>query len=63
MSRIAIFPLVSVTTSFVAEEDAACKMASEEFECEEHEGPFSVNSEMKELIPQNGMWIWNFYIL
>lgn len=55
MSRIAIFPLVSVTTSFVAEEDAACKMASEEFECEEHEGPFSVNSEMKELIPQNGM--------
>ncbi|KAG1342191.1 protein DETOXIFICATION 42 [Cocos nucifera] len=53
VSRIAIFPLVSVTTSFVAEEDAACKMASEEFECGEHEGTFSINSEMKELIPQN----------
>ncbi|XP_008801942.2 protein DETOXIFICATION 42 isoform X2 [Phoenix dactylifera] len=53
VSRIAIFPLVSVTTSFVAEEDATCKMANEELECGEHEGPLSVNSEMKELIPQN----------
>ncbi|XP_010906076.1 protein DETOXIFICATION 42 isoform X2 [Elaeis guineensis] len=53
VSRIAIFPLVSVTTSFVAEEDATCKMASEEFECGEQEGTFSIDSEMKELIPRN----------
>ncbi|KAG1367000.1 protein DETOXIFICATION 42 [Cocos nucifera] len=53
VSRIAIFPLVSVTTSFVAEEDAACKMANEEPERVAFEGSFSVNNEMKELIPQN----------
>lgn len=53
-SRITIFPLVSVTTSFVAEEDAASKMASEELESGEHGGPFSVDSEMKELIPHDG---------
>lgn len=62
VSRIAIFPLVSVTTSFVAEEDAACKMANEEPECGAFEGPFSANSEMKELIPQNGMPALHFYL-
>nr|CAD1817740.1 unnamed protein product [Ananas comosus var. bracteatus] len=54
-SRITIFPLVSVTTSFVAEEDAASKMASEELESGEHGGPFSVDSEMKELIPHDDL--------
>ncbi|KAJ6815876.1 protein DETOXIFICATION 42 [Iris pallida] len=53
VSRIAIFPLVSVTTSFVAEEDAASKMAAEELESRDCEEPFSENSEMKELIPDS----------
>ncbi|KAG0462409.1 hypothetical protein HPP92_020885 [Vanilla planifolia] len=50
VSRVAVFPLVSITTSFVAEEDATCKMADEEFEIGDHKNP----SEIKELIPSNG---------
>ncbi|KAJ6843493.1 protein DETOXIFICATION 42 [Iris pallida] len=53
VSRIAIFPLVSVTTSFVAEEDAASKMAAEELGSIDYEEPFSENSEMKELVPHS----------
>ncbi|PKU74380.1 protein DETOXIFICATION 42 [Dendrobium catenatum] len=49
VSRVAIFPLVGVTTSFVAEEDATCKMADEELEV----GNFKFPSETKELIPHN----------
>ncbi|XP_073008002.1 protein DETOXIFICATION 42-like [Typha latifolia] len=49
VSRIAIFPLVSVTTSFVAEEDAAGKMVNEEIESGEYDGP-SLDNEMKELL-------------
>ncbi|XP_074588273.1 protein DETOXIFICATION 42-like isoform X1 [Curcuma longa] len=50
-SKIAIFPVVSVTTSFVAEEDAASKLSSENVE---HNEFFSEDSEMKELISHNG---------
>ena len=54
VSRITIFPLVSVTTSFVAEDDAASKMAAEERESGDLERcPFE-NSELKELFPKNG---------
>ncbi|XP_020242369.1 protein DETOXIFICATION 42 [Asparagus officinalis] len=52
VSRIAIFPLVSVTTSFVAEDDAASKMATE-LESGDSERCSSENSELKELIPTN----------
>jgi hypothetical protein len=41
-SRIAIFPLVSVTTSFVAEEDAIGRVSP-------------TDSEHKELIPKKGV--------
>ncbi|XP_077214285.1 protein DETOXIFICATION 42-like [Tasmannia lanceolata] len=51
VSRIAIFPLVSVTTSFVAEEDAACRSSTEE-ESESLEEAFPMNNEMEELIPR-----------
>ncbi|XP_057995556.1 protein DETOXIFICATION 42 isoform X2 [Hevea brasiliensis] len=54
VSRIAIFPLVSVTTSFVAEEDAIGKVSPEVQESESLETGSLVNSESKELIPQNG---------
>ncbi|PKA49850.1 MATE efflux family protein 1 [Apostasia shenzhenica] len=43
-SRVAIFPLVSVTTSFVAEEDATCNIADDT--------EFKFTSEMTELIPR-----------
>ncbi|KAJ0961178.1 hypothetical protein J5N97_000862 [Dioscorea zingiberensis] len=49
VSRIAIFPLVSVTTSFVAEEDAAAKAITEEAD----ESSFSIDNELKELIPHD----------
>eukprot|EP00262_Sarcandra_glabra_P009460 TRINITY_DN2385_c0_g1_i1.p1 TRINITY_DN2385_c0_g1~~TRINITY_DN2385_c0_g1_i1.p1 ORF type:complete len:520 (-),score=71.76 TRINITY_DN2385_c0_g1_i1:20-1579(-) len=52
VSRIAIFPLVSVTTSFVAEEDAASRMDVGDLECKimEKASP----SEMEELIKTVG---------
>lgn len=54
VSRIAIFPLVSVTTSFVAEEDTIGRASPEAQEIESLETGPSANSEKKELIPQNG---------
>ncbi|OMO81676.1 Multi antimicrobial extrusion protein [Corchorus capsularis] len=54
VSRIAIFPLVSVTTSFVAEEDTIGRVSSEEKESEYMETGLCVNNENKELIPQKG---------
>ncbi|KAL6563927.1 Protein DETOXIFICATION 42 [Orobanche hederae] len=52
VSRIAIFPLVSVTTSFVAEEDTIAKMTLDSKDCESLEN----DSENKMLItPQKGM--------
>ncbi|CAK7331026.1 unnamed protein product [Dovyalis caffra] len=54
VSRIAIFPLVSVTTSFVAEEDTIGRVSPEEQDSTESlETGSIVNSENKELIPQN----------
>ncbi|EOY32668.1 MATE efflux family protein isoform 2 [Theobroma cacao] len=52
VSRIAIFPLVSVTTSFVAEEDTIGRVSSEAQESECLETGSYVNNESKELIPQ-----------
>lgn len=62
-SRIAIFPLVSVTTSMVAEEDTITKVSpetrdteSQDLQSREAEGfdmEFQSNSENKELIPQS----------
>lgn len=62
-SRIAIFPLVSVTTSFVAEEDTITKVSpeprdneSQDQQSQDVEGldtESQSNSENKELIPQN----------
>lgn len=55
VSRIAIFPLVSVTTSFVAEEDAIGRVSAEEtLECENLEAGSSVNVEHQQLIAENG---------
>ena len=54
ISRIAIFPLVSVTTSFVAEEDTltAASPLVEESEC--LEAGSIMDAEIKELIPKKG---------
>ncbi|XP_021728984.1 protein DETOXIFICATION 42-like [Chenopodium quinoa] len=51
VSRIAIFPLVSLTTSFVAEEDAVAELSSEQQElgCLES----NCTNEAKELLPQS----------
>lgn len=54
VSRIAIFPLVSVTTSFVAEEDAIGSRNPEAQDCDHLETGSTTNSEDKELIPRNG---------
>lgn len=64
-SRLAIFLLVSVTTSFVAEEDTVAKVSPEprdteiqDLQSQDAEGldtESQSNSENKELIPQNGM--------
>ncbi|KAJ6968113.1 hypothetical protein D5086_029059 [Populus alba] len=52
VSKIAIFPLVSITTSFVAEEDATGGLTTEDHEDAKLEGGFAVNKEMEELLPQ-----------
>lgn len=55
VSRIAIFPLVSVTTSFVAEEDTIATASPVELqECEKTETGSAVNSENKKLITHTG---------
>uniref|UniRef100_A0A5B7ASN1 Protein DETOXIFICATION n=1 Tax=Davidia involucrata TaxID=16924 RepID=A0A5B7ASN1_DAVIN len=50
VSRIAIFPLVSVTTSFVAEEDTVAKVGPEAQDRENLEMGSIINSEYKRLI-------------
>ncbi|KAL0435388.1 UNVERIFIED_CONTAM: protein DETOXIFICATION 42 [Sesamum radiatum] len=52
VSRIAIFPLVSVTTSFVAEEDTITKDAADLKDSESLENGSSLDGENKMLIPQ-----------
>ncbi|XP_050221055.1 protein DETOXIFICATION 42 [Mercurialis annua] len=56
VSRITIFPLVSITTSFVAEEDTigTTTSVSDKQETESLEKGSAVNSESKELIPKDG---------
>ena len=54
-SKVAIYPLVSVTTSFVAEEDAICSRIVEENENGDLENASTVNSEMEQSTPRNGM--------
>ncbi|KAK1267257.1 MATE efflux family protein 1 [Acorus gramineus] len=49
VSRIAIFPLVSVTTSFVAEEDSSCSATYVEQVTKDMERALSENCEMKDL--------------
>ncbi|KAJ1421990.1 Multi antimicrobial extrusion protein [Sesbania bispinosa] len=51
ISRIAIFPLVSVTTSFVAEEDTLTEVSPLPEDCECLEACPITNAETKELIP------------
>ncbi|KAJ8449482.1 hypothetical protein Cgig2_002279 [Carnegiea gigantea] len=53
VSRIAIFPLVSVTTSFVAEEDAVAEESSKPQEIESLESGSNDNGEAKKLITQS----------
>lgn len=72
-SRIAIFPLVSVTTSFVAEEDTITKVSpeppdteSKDIQSQDVEGldtESQSNSENKELIPQNSMLEIHVFII
>lgn len=49
-SKIAIFPLVSVTTSFVAEEDATRSLSAEAHAMEEVENGFRSDNQKEELI-------------
>ncbi|PPD97503.1 hypothetical protein GOBAR_DD05461 [Gossypium barbadense] len=49
-SRITIFPLVSMTTSFVAEEDTLAKISPEAVKSEDLEKNEPKNNEMKELM-------------
>ncbi|KAE8728367.1 MATE efflux family protein 1 [Hibiscus syriacus] len=55
VSRVAIFPLVSVTTSFVAEEDTIGRVSSEARESDYMETGSCVDTENNELIPRKDM--------
>ncbi|KAL6957542.1 Protein DETOXIFICATION 43 [Sarracenia purpurea var. burkii] len=54
-SKVAIFPLVSITTSFVAEEDTVERLSSEASKEENSEKVLAKNNEMNELIPEDVM--------
>ena len=54
VSRIAIFPLVSITTSFVAEEDVLGRWTNEVPENENLEKGLAMDNEMEELITHRG---------
>lgn len=55
VSRIAIFPLVSVTTSFVAEEDTITQLSQEAQDIETLQMGSVVSTEGDKLIPIEGM--------
>ena len=55
VSRITMFPLVSITTSFVAEEEATSRSSTEAEQDENLERGRVVDHEMEELIPLVGM--------
>ena len=61
VSKVAIYPLVSVTTSFVAEEDAICNQIIVKEENKDLEKAAAPNSETKVLPVPNGMPIDRFY--
>ncbi|CAA0833466.1 MATE efflux family protein 1 [Striga hermonthica] len=63
VSRIAIFPLVSVTTSFVAEEDTITRMTNDSKDCESLENISTLESENKTLIPQKELENSSFEIV
>ena len=52
-SRITIFPLVSITTSFVAEEDTLRKISPETGKCEDLEKSGQKKNEMIESTPED----------
>ncbi|KAG6570394.1 Protein DETOXIFICATION 42, partial [Cucurbita argyrosperma subsp. sororia] len=54
VSRVAIFPLVSVTTSFVAEEDSIGSVSNEAEDNNDMDRGFFTNDDKKLMIPQNG---------
>lgn len=54
-SKVAIFPLVSVTTSLVAEEDAKGSSGGEYQEIEIVEKQSASDNEEEELIPKSGI--------
>lgn len=56
VSRVAIFPLVSVTTSFVAEEDTLGGASSQAEENGSLEEGAPMDAETKEFIPQKGRY-------
>ncbi|ERN11797.1 protein DETOXIFICATION 42 isoform X2 [Amborella trichopoda] len=53
VSRIAIFPLVSITTSFVAEDDANCTITRDEIDIEETRKSPLKEEEMNEMLPRD----------
>lgn len=61
VSRIAIFPLVSVTTSFVAEEDTVAKVCPEFQDGENLETGLAESTENKNLIPKTQKGMENFF--
>ncbi|KAL7258319.1 hypothetical protein ACSBR1_004445 [Camellia fascicularis] len=52
-SKVTIFPLVSITTSFVAEEDTVRRLSSKAAEEDDSEKLSAKNNEMKELVPED----------
>lgn len=61
VSKIAIFPLVSVTTSFVAEEDAEAEsLLDKSRDIEITERSFDGNDEEEEFVPNVGMLLLFF---
>lgn len=52
-SKVTIFPLVSITTSFVAEENTVGRITSEVQKVETSEKSSTKNNEMIELKPEN----------
>ncbi|KAJ4979406.1 hypothetical protein NE237_010186 [Protea cynaroides] len=54
VSRVTIFPLVSITTSFVAEEETVGRVLADEQESEKLEKGLETCKDMKEFIPECG---------
>lgn len=59
VSKVCIYPLVSVTTSFVAEEDAIFDKGIQEQHSGDLEKASPVNTDEEKLPPCNGMPAWS----